>query len=497
MRRLLSKTEQRKLALVEFLYNKPEYVKFTELSKEMATSERNIRENLQDLKELTNMMTIDIHSEMVKLSFHKNMGMEALTRHFIKNNFSFNLLERLFFYDHLHLDKLAEELYVSPSTLYRYFNKIEEIIGRDFNLWIETNPCQVMGDENNIRDFYITFFSEKYGVFEWPFDCVISSDLSERLIDDVLEALDLDFDFSFRRHMRFVFAIGLTRYQKKNYLNQNLSPRKINIVERIEKITDKEKYEKLLNKEIDKHFLYEMFTPFLNDNVLYTSAELVDSANENQTISKNYFKLLNIFRTLSNKYKVPIEDQDAVIVGVHSTFYLGSSEPYAHFLIYDKKKEFLDNVARDFPHFYKDLKEHVIEFFNQTDTKTDDKLLNHMIYTFMTHWRNLFTHLNKTKPKYKIYVISNNDREHSLMLKEVLETEFTNQLDITIGKDTRDIKNICPGGEYDLVVTNFPFEEVGSTPLVCVENYPTKNDMLLVRNELMLVSNKYQLKTED
>lgn len=92
MRRLLSKTEQRKLALVEFLYNKPEYVKFTELSKEMATSERNIRENLQDLKELTNMMTIDIHSEMVKLSFHKNMGMEALTRHFIKNNFSLTYL---------------------------------------------------------------------------------------------------------------------------------------------------------------------------------------------------------------------------------------------------------------------------------------------------------------------------------------------------------------------------------------------------------------------
>src|SRR5699024_10951410 len=194
---------------------------------------------------------------------------------------------------------------------------------------------------------------------------------------------------------------------------------------------------------------------------------------------------------LSNKYKVPITNRDKLITGIHSTLYLGSSEPFSHYLVFDKKQEFLNNVQIEFPTFFNDLKVRVKEFI-ESQKMCDQDILNHMIYTFMTHWENLFVHLRKTKPKYNVFFMSNNDLEHAYMLASIISDEFSSQINVTIGHDVAQIKNICPSNDYDLVVTNFPYDEVYKTSIICVENYPTPMDMLTIRNELLMISNAKQ-----
>lgn len=178
-------------------------------------------------------------------------------------------------------------------------------------------------------------------------------------------------------------------------------------------------------------------------------------------------------------------------MGIHSTYYLGSSEPFSHYLVFDKKQHFLDNVQLEFPSFYDDLQSYVKEFLDN-NSKCDPDIVNHMIYTFMTHWEDLFVHLRKTKPKYDVFFMSNNDYEHATMLASIIPDEFHSQLNVYIGYDISQIKDICPSGKYDLVVTNFPYENIYKTPVVCVENYPTPKDILTIRNELVMISSEKQ-----
>lgn len=491
MRRLLSKTEQRKLSIVEFLNKSNKYANISDLAEEFNTSERNLRENLNELRELSNIIDVDLHHGRVQINFHKNTGMESLTRHFINNNFSFQMLELLFFNNDMSVDDLSEHLFVSQSTLYRYFNKIDSILTSQFNLSFETNPCRIEGDEKEIRNFYNTFFREKYGIFEWPFEDVVPRNLSHQLIDDTLKILDLDFDFSFRRHMRFISAIAITRCKQGKTLDRTDANTKFEVIDRLEKGLNIDDYSTALNLKIDQHLIYEIFTPFLNDNVLYTPDELINYAHSNQMVSTSYFKVLSICRNMSKKYNVPIPNQDQLIMGIHSTYYLGSSEPFSHYLVFDKKQQFLDNVKLEFPTFYSDLQSNVKEFLEDY-SMFDNDILNHMIYTFMTHWEDLFVHLRKTKPKYDVFFMSNNDYEHAKMLSSIISDEFHSQLNVFIGYDISEIKDICPSGKYDLVVTNFPYENIYKTPVICVENYPTPKDMLTIRNELVMISTEKQ-----
>src|SRR5699024_3636105 len=415
MRSLLSKTEQRKLKIVEILNQAHDYVKFTDLTEVVNTSERNLRENLNELKELSDILDVDLHYDRVQIEFHKNTGMESLTHYFINSNFSFNMLELLFFNNSMQVEDLSDHLFVSQSTLYRYFNKIDKLLSSNFNLTLKTNPCREEGEEKETREFYITFFTEKYGIFDWPFEDIIPRDTSHQMIDDTLNTLDLTFDFTFKRHMRFVSAIALTRYKQNKYLDEDLNQAKLEIIEKLTKGLENQKYEAPLGLKIDQNVIYEMFMPFLNDNVLYSPDELITLAYSKQNISNSYFKALIICRDLSNKYKVPITNRDKLITGIHSTLYLGSSEPFSHYLVFDKKQEFLNNVQIEFPTFFNDLKVRVKEFI-ESQKMCDQDILNHMIYTFMTHWENLFVHLRKTKPKYNIFFMSNNDFEHANML---------------------------------------------------------------------------------
>src|SRR5699024_4215704 len=338
MRSLLSKTEQRKLTIVEVLNQANDYVKFSELTDIVNTSERNLRENLNELKELSDILDVDLHYDRVQIEFHKNTGMESLTHHFINSNFSFNILEILFFDNSMQVEDLSDRLFVSPSTLYRYFNKIDKLLSSKFNLSLKTNPCRVEGEEREIRDFYITFFTEKYGIFDWPFEEIIPRESSHQLVEDTLDILDLTFDFTFKRHMRFVSAIALTRYKQNMYLGEDLNQVKLETIEKLTNGIDAQKYEAPLGLKIDQNVIYEMFMPFLNDNVLYSPDELITLAYSKQNISNSYFKALIICRDLSNKYKVPITNRDKLITGIHSTLYLGSSEPFSHYLVFDKKQ---------------------------------------------------------------------------------------------------------------------------------------------------------------
>lgn len=123
MRRLLSKIENRKLYMIELLYQKNDYMPIEDLAAELQTSVRNLKEDIAEMDNLSDILTITLLQDKVKMEFHQNTGVESVTQYLINHNFSYKLLEEMFFNETLHLEELAESMYVSTSTIYRQFRK--------------------------------------------------------------------------------------------------------------------------------------------------------------------------------------------------------------------------------------------------------------------------------------------------------------------------------------------------------------------------------------
>lgn len=490
MRRLLSKIENRKLYMIELLYQKNDYMPIEDLAAELQTSVRNLKEDIAEMDNLSDILTITLLQDKVKMEFHQNTGVESVTQYLINHNFSYKLLEEMFFNETLHLEELAESMYVSTSTIYRQFRKIEDVLKENFTVELKTNPCRVSGNEEDIRAFYVTFFSEKYSIFDWPFEDIVSEKLMDDLVESLIDLIGIDVDFSFLRYVKYVGIIGLLRYKNNYFLNEDVETGKYEIIDEAARTFDLTALEDALDIKITEETLSETFAVFLQANVPFTNEDFIRKANQSPVITHSYFRLLEMINALSKKYELPIPNRDDMIIGVHNTLFLGRSELYTNFILNDKKRKFVQAAEELYPDFYEDLYHYMTDYVVDIYERNDKILLNHMVYTFMTHWDDLFVSLKAQQKKASVLLVSSNDIKHAMMMRPVIDFEFSEQLEITIGTDLKVIKEALSSNSYDLIISNFPIEDNPHSRVICVENVPTRANMLTIMENLMSVSDE-------
>ncbi len=71
----------------------------------------------------------------------------------------FIILERIFFNELLSIYDWADYFHVSESTMIKYLKKITDEVNR-FNITLDFNPVNLIGDEADIRNFYFAFYYE-------------------------------------------------------------------------------------------------------------------------------------------------------------------------------------------------------------------------------------------------------------------------------------------------------------------------------------------------
>ena len=196
-----------------------DFMPLEDLADALNISVRNLREDLDELSSLSDILRVTFLKNKVKLEFHQNTGIESITQYLISHNISYKIIETLFYNETMHLDELAGSMYISSSTLYRQFRKIGNVLKKNFNIDIESNPCRLTGSEEDIRSFYVTFFSEKHSIFEWPFKSIVSEDIFEECVVKIIDIIGISVDFSFIRYVKYVGAVGLARYKNGHVLS--------------------------------------------------------------------------------------------------------------------------------------------------------------------------------------------------------------------------------------------------------------------------------------
>lgn len=487
MRSLLSKTESRRLKLVELLQHKSDFTEFEELAELFNTSVRILKEDFQELKKLDNIISVSVLPNKVKLDFYQNNGFESIGQYFLHQNFVFKLLEEIFYNENMHHEDLAEKLYVSTSTLYRNFRKIEMVLNENYNLKLQTTPCRITGKEEDIRIFFVTYSSEKYSLFEWPFESIIREDDFEEFVNMIVDMVGLNLDFSYIRYIKYVVFVHLMRYKNGYHTNNEISQARYDLIHQTLNSRDFSRFEKLFGIKITEELIAEIFHVFLQSAIPFSHDELVQKASQSPDISDSYFHVLDMINQLSEKYDTEVPNRDQIILGVHSTLHLGSTELYTHYLINDKKLKFINAAKELYPEFINDLEQLMKKYIMDIHKEENVILLNHMNYTLMTHWDGLLTSLRRNLSKPKVLVISNNDIRHAYMLKDLIEFEFCDQLDITVDKSLKKIMKDINDKNYDMIVSNFPIKDGLHPHVICVENLPTHQDMLVIKENLLTI----------
>src|SRR5699024_8837343 len=195
MRQLLNQSEKRQLLTIEILYQQKDWVTLSELSKRLNCSVRVLKDDVAHFKNNFKQFTIETSNNGIRLNVNENAGLISLYQYILDHSMAFNLLENIFLNEKKTIAELTEVLYVSSSTIYRLVDLLNNRL-EDKNMHIETNPCRIVGSEEEIRYFFYNYFHEKYSSLAWPYKSINEKGLN-MLLDFFIEFTNIEVDFAY------------------------------------------------------------------------------------------------------------------------------------------------------------------------------------------------------------------------------------------------------------------------------------------------------------
>src|SRR5699024_10792957 len=153
----------------------------------------------------------------IRLNVNENAGLISLYQYILDHSMAFNLLENIFLNEKKTIAELTEVLYVSSSTIYRLVDLLNNRL-EDKNMHIETNPCRILGSEEEIRYFFYNYFHEKYSSLAWPYKSINEKGLN-MLLDFFIEFTNIEVDFAYYNIFKTVSVVNLIRYKHGHYID--------------------------------------------------------------------------------------------------------------------------------------------------------------------------------------------------------------------------------------------------------------------------------------
>ena len=185
--KLLNNTINRRLNLINILAKNSDWFFLNELANMLNVSERVLKNDLAYFRKEVDDFTIYSSRKGIKLAFKDNKGLNTISKKILISVVPFQVLEKIFLNETKSVSQLADELFISVSTLYRIIKDINFKL-KKYDIRINTNPCMVIGNEKKIRYFAYQYFHERYSLLEWPF-----KDLDESIINNFLKIF-IDFN---------------------------------------------------------------------------------------------------------------------------------------------------------------------------------------------------------------------------------------------------------------------------------------------------------------
>lgn len=133
-----------------------------------------------------------------------------------------------------------------------------------YDCYVEANPCRFVGNEQNIRLYYRTYFSEKNTVLEWPFRETNEAQINQ-VFDKILAFItsEMAVDFAYYEDIKLVIMVNRIRYKNAHLIDtSNEESDMLNIFLQVYKHTI-QPLGLSPSISINKESFYQVFGPFI------------------------------------------------------------------------------------------------------------------------------------------------------------------------------------------------------------------------------------------
>ncbi|WP_227872603.1 BglG family transcription antiterminator [Jeotgalibaca ciconiae] len=480
MRHLLEKRENRHLTLLEILYFKDSWMTISSLANELGCSERILKQDIADLKDLFQDEILFTSNQGIRLVFPSNLNLEVIYQATLKESLAFQLLEFLFFNEEKTIVELASELYTSKSTLIRTIQEINSTL-EPYEFRVSTTKnCMIIGNEQKIRTFFIHYFSERYSFSDWPYKN-IDEELFEKVILFLTKFNKVELNFSDFVRVKNWVAVAIVRTNHHHYLDiqQNKLSKMLPDFSKLHLLFGS--LEEKLSISLKPEFLEQIFSSFLKEEFILTFDNLLSETKKNESFHKNMLLIIDVIDFLSKKLKISVPNREHLILDLFNMSYISAGKKdgvnYISFILFNQKKYFIHSIKNEYPEFIQLALKALKVYQKKSDFFFSEFGINELLYTITIHWDSLLIELQKKRKKVKLAIVSHYDLEHAKMIEDFLSIHFRDLIESSVYVKPRLTEKNLAKLNSDLVITTTSLQNMEASSIICIQNVPSKKDI--------------------
>ena len=469
---LLSKKEQDLLFLLEELTKHHDWIEIPILAEKLNFSIEELQEHLLKLEQLFPNLLIRSTKEGIQLQFEVRNSLDPRIAIFEQSK-TYSFLNRLFFKEGQSLDQIGQELMIGCEQVQEIIQHLNTKLPQHYGISIQLSPLVMMGTEEDIRAFYLDYFSQSYSFLDWPFPSISEESLTH-LIQLFLNAQQVSPNLSNLRQIKYTLAINLERFNKGRFI-ENPSPLLTSHYSSLIQIPQFEQDIKKLAKKLDfeatKETLEQLFSNPIKSHQI-TNKPSNGALGDIHQIQKSYRLLSQILEELAKEFHLQIENREELIWLLHYT----AQSDFFHLLsdqsLDKQKSQILSNYQAEFPKLFEVSQHKFQSYLTEMGLESHSIKLQELVYTFSIQGRRILVQLLQKLPKIRVLVIGHLDSHHAQNLIDTL-THYGNNLYLFDSWEESAISfsslNQIP---HDIVITTFPVSNCPK-PIICSRNLST------------------------
>lgn len=488
LRNILNNNLLRHLNFLEILYKEDNWIPIGNIAKILQCSEKILRNDIKLINEEFIPFQIETSLKGIKLTYPINYSSEYIYQKILYLSPEFAFIEHVFFEENHNVEAIAEELFISTSTLRRIISKINNTLNH-LGITITTNPCKITGDEGSIRCFIIQLFYEKYGVTNVPFSS-LQVKILDRLLIYITQKNNVNLNFPDLCRLRYWIMVNLVRIRNGNTkIIEEEFPDSIDA-----SILNNKFYcrifKRIFHIELNKENAHQLFYIFLNKKYAFTYEQLEAMMKSETSARITVCKVKNFLYTISEKLEIPLQNEQTIIVELFNLHNLFNGPNY----VLNEKGKVIEENKHEFSYFLQIIKSELkkVKFYDNFEWET--YYLNETLYILIIHWTNLFNILANRLGTIKIGLFCDSDIEHTLCIKEIIDYQFGDHVQTHV-IDQLSIKAFKKDAlQYELIITNMSGIQDIPIPIICIDTIPYYNDFKKIQNMVYsLLKEKRQL----
>ena len=469
---LLSKTEQDLLFLLEELTKHHDWIEIPVLAEKLNFSIEELQEHLFKLEQLFPNLLLQSRKKGIQLQFEVRNSLDPRITIFEQSE-TYSFLNHLFFKEGQSLEQMCQELVISCERVQEIIKHLNTKLPQHYGISIQLSPLVMEGEEEDIRAFYLDYFSQSYSFLDWPFPSISEESLTH-LIQLFLDAQQVSPNLSSLRQIKYILAINLARFNKR-HLIENPTPLLTSHYSSLMQIPqfeqDIKKLAKKLHFEPKKETLEQLFSnPVKSPQI--TNKPSNGALGDIHQIQKSYRLLSQILEELAKEFHLQIENREELIWLLHYT----AQSDFFHLLSdqsLDKQRFLiLNNYQAEFPKLFEVSQQKFRYYLTEMGLENHPSKLQELVYTFSIQGRRILVQLLQKLPKIRVLVISHLDSHHAQNLIDTL-THYGNNLYLFDSWEQSTISfSIFNQIPHDIVITTFPISNCPK-PIICSRNLST------------------------